>query len=248
MALILDGVSGETLGLVVEHRAPRPVPRRKTLSWDVPGRTGRVVRELDAWETITLSYEIAIRPALGRTLSRSVDAVVAWLTAAGERRLVDTDDAADLTYLSYTMTPYTLARLSNADALRDQLHRSRKATLRFDADPRRWYEIASWEWHEYYSGSGVYNPTFFRAKPILRITGAGAGTVTLGASTFAFTDCSGAIVDCEAQTSTKAFTVTGGWPSLNAIAPNSNIAVAATPLSYTGGVTKVEVKPRWYSL
>ena len=57
--LFLNGIPASDVGVIVEHRPPRPIPRRRTLSWEVPGRSGRLVRQLDERDNVSLSYDLA---------------------------------------------------------------------------------------------------------------------------------------------------------------------------------------------
>lgn len=232
--LYLNDISAASVGVVVEHRPARPIPRRQVLSWTVPGRSGKVYRELDAWENISLDYELAVVPLPGVSLSETVDMAVEWLTQGGEMRLYDDTDPS----------AYYLVRYYGGDSLAPVLHRARRATVSFDADPRRF--LLSGEVpvaFSPYAAVSITNPTQLAAAPLIRVLSVSAdyalpGTITIGSAVLSFADGRGLLIDCDRHSANKAVTAAGNvWPKL---------AVGDTPVSMTGSNLSAEMIPRWF--
>ena len=225
--LFLNGIPASDVGVIVEHRPPRPIPRRRTLSWEVPGRSGRLVRQLDERDNVSLSYDLAVVPVQGRSLSDTVDAAVAWLQQDGWMELYDDADP-DVFYLAQYLGGQDLAAV---------LHRARRARVPFDCLPER--RLRSGTVPVLYTAAAtIYNPTPNIARPRITLAGSGSGTVTVGERTLSVSNCNGLSIDCDTRLVTgPTGTVTGDFPQLP---PGANA------LSFTGGVTSVTLEARWY--
>lgn len=229
--IYLNGISCRAVGILVEHRAERPIPKRRSLRWTVPGRNGDLIRYLDSWENVPLSYDIAVLPRSG-SLAQTVDAAVAWLCQGGVMRLEDDTDPDVFQLVTY----------DGGEKLSDVLHRARRATVTFEARPERFYKagesaIAS------AGGLSLINPSIYPAKPKLALTGSGSGSVVIGGKALTVSSCSGVILDCENHSVSGIVgtppEITGSWPVLPA---------GETEVTLTGGVTSAEIIPRWWTL
>ena len=226
--LYLNNIPASDVGVIVEHRPRRPVPRRKSYAWDVPGR-GRILRQLDAWENVTLQYDLAVVPLPGTSLAATVDLAVAWLNQGGYMRLWDDTDP-DVFYL---------AAFPGGTDFEDVLHRARRARVSFDARPERF--LLSGEAATVFSANGaIENPTAYSAKPLITLRGSGSGAIQIAGLSFTASNVNGLVIDCEAQTTTgPSATIQGSWPKLD---PGSN------PITFSGGVTSLEIVPRWFEI
>lgn len=92
------------------------------------------------------------------------------------------------------------------------------------------------------------NPTDRNAKPFLKVTGSGNGTVVLNGYVINITGMTDYLyIDCESQNcfrllaenKNNLITLTNGFPELK---PGENA------VGWTGGVTNVEIVPRWWRL
>lgn len=226
--LYLNDIPASDVGVIVEHRPRRPVPRRKSYAWDVPGR-GRILRQLDAWENVTLQYDLAVLPLPGTSLEATVDLAVSWLSQGGYMRLWDDTDPL----------VYYLAAFPGGADFESVLHRARRARLSFDARPERFLLSGSEPF--VLSGSGaVVNPTAYSAKPLITLRGSGSGAIQVAGLSFSASNVSGLVIDSEAQQTTgPSATVQGSWPQL---IPGSNT------ITFSGGVTSLEIVPRWFEI
>ena len=224
----LDHVPSDEVGILIEHRRTRPIPKRKYIEWTVPGRSGKVYRWLDVWENVPLKYDIAVSRRHGE-LSGMIDTAVNWLTRGGIRRLEDSEDP----------NVFYLVAFPGGEELKPVLSLGKRATITFDAAPQRWLKAG--EQSILFSDAGtLHNPTGYVAKPLLTLTGSGAGTLTLGEKTLSVSECDGLTLDCETcQRSLSSATVTGEWPTL----PDG-----ATAVSFTGGIQSVAIVPRWFAI
>ena len=121
--------------------------------------------------------------------------------------------------------------------------------LNFDCKPQRFLKTGELPIEVEKNGiSRIQNPTGFSSLPLIRVFGTSGGTLTIGDQEITISDFGNEIViDSEIQdvylgTTNKNSLVKfmdKGFPSLG---------VGETSISFTGGITKVEVTPRWYTI
>ena len=237
--LTFDGVASNTLGIILTKAPERPIPERKVDRVSVPGRNGDIIIEQDAWENVTLSYEIAYGGNVFGDYSEDTGVIAAWLHgSSGYRRLEDTFDADH----------YRLATVIRDHDTESILARIGRATLEFDADPRRFLKSGETE-ITVASGDTLENPTVFTAKPRIEVLGTedGAGTITIGSKTISINQIAdGMVLDCEHEKATDtagtlnySLRVSGSYPVL---------AAGEQEITFTGDITSLKIIPNWWEL
>lgn len=231
-----NGVRSTAVGVIVEKYPQRPIPKRKAERFSVPGRSGDVIAVEDAWENVRQRYEIYVS-AEGPGLPVVAAAAARWLMQPGYCRLED----------EYDRDVFRLAAYLGPVDLENTLNSFGRAAIEFDCDPRRFLKTGDIP-AAMTNGGKLLNPTGFTALPLIRVSGSGAGTVTLGGVTVSLTECDGVTIDCQEQDCTRLVDsvetnfnsgMTGGFPKLGA---------GISEVSWTGGVTAVEIVPRWWTL
>lgn len=92
MVLTFNGVSSDTLGVIVERLADKPVPGRRYTTVTIPGRNGDVLIPDGSYGNISLAYELHIS-AESTGLVGAAHAVAEWLSGpSGYCRLEDDAD------------------------------------------------------------------------------------------------------------------------------------------------------------
>lgn len=230
----INGIGADQVHLIVEHHPRRPIPKRKTLRYSIPGGMDRIV-PLDAWELVPKSYDLALDPG-PEGFDTALQAAVAWLMQPGDARgWLRLED-------SYDPDVFRWASFSGGGEVEPYFARHGHVTVSFECDPRRWRKDGEVPVAFAAAGS-LHNPTIYAAKPLITVHGSGAGTLTVGSRTLTLTNCNGIILDCdleEASGVTNAnSTASGAYPTL---------PVGDTAVSWTGGVTDIEIIPRWFVL
>lgn len=118
---------------------------------------------------------------------------------------------------------------------------------RMYTDPSTGKEVSTIPEYQPYGGSSLYNPTKFRALPIITIMGTGSGEFTIGKCRISISDIGGHVTidselqDCYSGSANKNYDVSlpNGFPVLE---PGDN------SFSFTGGITSVEVIPKWWTI
>lgn len=159
-----NGKTSDDVGLRVEHHPHRIIPARKREIVSVPGRSGDLIFEQDAFENYEQSYDVWIDPRRG--YYETAKAAAAWLNGAkGYKRLEDENDA----------DTYRLAYFSGSADFDNRLILLGKATLRFNCKPQRWLKKGEGVVNCFASGVDmvpsiqIENPTQFEALPYIKV-------------------------------------------------------------------------------
>lgn len=156
-----NGHSSDEFGIRIERFPDLNRSERKYRSASVSGRNGNIYQMQDAWEEVTVSYQIfAGELQAGAAVSDFTD-IVEWLNSA--------DDYAVLTD-SYDPTHYRLAVFVDEMEIESQWHTFGKATVKFRCRPERFIVTNPISVSD---GNTITNPTNHVAKPIITLTGNG---------------------------------------------------------------------------
>lgn len=229
------GISSDDVGVVVEHYPTLPRPARRVTAVTVPGRNGALLLDEGTYENYTQPYDIYIS-AEAQRIPFASRAAVDWLYAhTGYQELAD----------SYEPDVYRLAYYAGPLDLENILNRFGRATIEFTCKPQR-YLKAGRNPVAFTASGTIQNPTAYTALPSIKVTGNAAGTLTVGGALVRFLSLDGTVtLDSETQNAYSGVTNlnhTVSAPTYPALAPGENA------VSWTGGITKVEITPRWWTL
>lgn len=230
----LDGVCCADYGLRLQGpvRFGLPEPRVETVS--IPGRNGTLTLAEGAFSNVT--GEARCFALQANDVSRALTAIKKWcLLSAGYRRLA----------VSNEPDCYRLARVSAGPETEIRLGRLAPFSLQFDCQPQRFLCSGEWPLTLSASGAALLNPGF-PAKPLITIYGSGAGTFSVGGRVVTIKRLSGFLtLDCALQDAYKGLENRNAdisAPEFPLLEPGENT------ISWTGGVTHVEIIPRWWVL
>ena len=156
--ILFNGISSQSLHVVVEHPPAYDSPERDYEVTSIPGRNGDLILDNGAFNNVSREYEIAF-DARQDGFSRSSSAVMSWLrSASGYARLED----------SYDADYYRMACYRESTSVENVLNQAGKAKISFDCMPQRF--LKSGETASIYTSSGtISNPTRFNAKPLISV-------------------------------------------------------------------------------
>jgi conserved bacteriophage protein len=199
----------------------------------VPGRSGTLTPlNSNTFNNFQLTYQCYMT----KEMKSKLDELRAYLNAfSGYQRLEDTINP----------TYYRMARYNGSFEVGDKDKQGATFSIKFDCMPQKF--LKSGEATITLTASGtIKNPTSYDAKPILKIYG--TGEVKIGTSTIKVKKAGTQYIEFDCDT-------------LNAFEGadnrNNNIELAKEPLllaniatgiTLGSGITKVEIKPRWYTI
>lgn len=230
-----NGARSIDKGLTIEYCPSVGTGQRVVEKISVPGRSGDLVIDTGAYGNYIQPYEIWFKDKL-RGTTRAARDIAQWLLSGiGYMRLEDT----------YDPEVFRLAMFTGPFDVENWMLTHGRATLEFDCQPQRWLKTGQLP-VAVQSGQSLIN-TWQPAKPLIQVTGSGDGTLVVGGSTISISDMTGAItLDSETEDAYSGtenlnnnVQVNGGYPILK----NGETAV-----SFSGGITAVQMTPRWWSL
>ena len=226
-----NGRSSDDFRLIVQKYPDVILPTRKHEKVSVAGRNGDILIQEDAFENVIQRYEIYISAEQTR-LTPITHKIAEWLCVKGYQKLED----------SYFLDTFRLASFNGGLEISNILNRFGRATIEFDCKPQRFYKFGDF-FTDIASGDKLQNPSPFTAKPLLIVSGSGAGTITVNDKTMSLTD-SDVTIDCELMQAYK-----------NGVSKNSTISGSffelpkgESTISWTGGITGIQIKPRWFTI
>lgn len=157
-----NGRCSDEFGVKIERMPNLNRSARKFRSSSVPGRNGAIYELENAWEEVTISYEIFAGGNKAGDAVPSFTEIVEWLNSA--------DDYAEL-YDSYDKDHYRMAVFVEAVEIESFWHKHGRATVTFNCRPERYLANGV---QVIEPGDMVNNPTNHIAKPIITLTGSGA--------------------------------------------------------------------------
>lgn len=212
-------------------------PKRDISVLAVPGRNGDLIVDNNRWNNIDVTYSFAIPTGFA---DRFDDFKRNLLSLSGYQKLSDSvyPDVFRMAIVKEPIQP---------EAVRYQ--RTGTFDVTFHCKPQRY--LKSGEFEKTFSEPSKFYGTGFPAKPIITVYGSGPGTLTIGETTVEIKDMADQLtLDCDLQTAYRQ--VGDGAPE------NMNGSIYApifpelgrdeTPISWTGGITKVVIIPRWWTI
>lgn len=230
---VYDGKNSQDLGLLISGEKTYNSLSRDVTTVSIPGRSGDLIIDNRRYNNVEISYTVSFR----KDVPEKTRALKAWLLSnAGYRRLEDT----------YQPEYFRLAAISNATAFEISINRYGTAELIFNCNPFLFSKGGEQTVSIPASGGRIYNPEYFESQPIITVYGNGNGVLSVNNINYNLSDIDGYVTinsdvglvykGTENKNSTVNFIE---FPTLQ---------VGENIIDWTGGITKVEIIPRWCTL
>lgn len=233
--LYFNGHSSSEYFCHIEHKPDIPVPEAKYEEYEVPGRNGKLHADLGYYDNIQITYQLYFH---GRNAT-AADArtIKKWLAGTtGQQQLSDGYDP-DYFY-------FAIAKPGSIQNLFDKYGR---LSVEFDCDPRHFLRTG-YQPIALKSQHVLLNPLDHTALPYLEIRGNGSeGRVVVNGIEFAVGTVADKTLYCDCENWDAYLTggtsandrVGGTWPTL---------LTGKNTISWNGGITSVNLTPRWWTL
>lgn len=234
--IIFNGVSSKDYDIQVEHPPGYQTPARDYEVIHIPGRNGDLVIDNGSYQNVKRSYQIAIGD-LEKDFTSMANSIAEWLnSASGYARLED----------SYEPEYYRMAMFQDEVSIENILQHAGRATIDFNCKPQRFFKSGE-NPLRLSSPTTLFNPTRFHSLPCITVHGSGNGILGIGVYRISISNISGAIIlDSDIQDAyygtvnrNSDIMLSNGFPEL---VPGEN------DITWEGGISYVEVIPRWWTL
>lgn len=230
---VYDGKNSQDLGLLISGEKTYNSPSRDVTTVSIPGRSGDLIIDNGRYNNIEISYTVSFR----KDVPEKTRALKAWLLSnAGYRRLEDT----------YQPEYFRLAAISNSTEFEISINRYGMAELIFNCNPFLFSKGGEQTVTIPVSGGRIYNPEYFESQPTITVYGNGDGVLSVNNVNYNLSSIDGYVTinsdvglvykGTENKNSTVNFIE---FPTLQ---------VGENIIDWTGGITKVEIVPRWCTL
>ena len=229
--LTFAGRSTHEFGIWISGESTFSAPERNVESQEVAGRNGSLLFDKGNFKNMAVKYPAFIKEGMPNRIRDFLNFAGSQI---GYQRLEDT----------YHPYEYRMGRFKPNMTIDSSgyMNRSGKFTLEFDCKPQRFLksgeEITTLE-----ADGVILNRTLQNAKPLLRVYGT-AGAIEIGAETIEISAINDYVdIDCEIMDAYKGAVNCNGNVSFTddiVLSPGDN------NISLSGGITKIEITPRWF--
>lgn len=235
--IIFNGLSSEDYGIKVWQPPTYTIPERDYEIVHVPGRDGDIVLDKGSYKNTVRSYVVSFGKCDKEDFTLLANGLSEWLhSCSGYARLED----------SYEPEYYRLALYQETNDIINAYHKAGQTTIKFNCKPQRFLKSGD-NVIRFITNGYLQNPTFFESRPILTIYGNGNGTVQLGEYVITLKDVDEYIVvDSELMDAYKGTINCNSKIELNGNFPR--LTKGRNDISFAGGITAVEVKPKWWTI
>ena len=231
--IIFNNKSSADCRIQVAHPPGYAYPERDYTITHIPGRNGDIIQDNGCYKNVERTYEVSF-DVPNEDFATYANAVSAWLhSTTGYARLED----------SYEPNYYRMATYQESNIFENLYNQAGTATIVFECKPQRFLKTGD-NIITIQNSLTIMNPTGFEAYPLFKVTGT-SGILTVNGNSITFSSIDDFVMlDCELQdaykeTTNKNSTVSGTFPVLK---PGSNT------ISWTGDISSVTMKPRWWTI
>lgn len=223
------------LHTLVQHPPEYAFPEKDCEATHVPGRNGDIVVDTGSWKNVNRTYNLAI-DARKISYTEVASKLVQWLhSASGYARLED----------SYEPDFYRMAMYKDQGTLTNIYNKAGTIDVTFNCKPQRYFKSGE-EPSIFTQGMEYRNPTDFPSKPQIIVRGSGSGDIFIGNYHMKVLDIrDGMVIDSDIQD-----TYLGNTNCNNCVAFDEYPMIVAgnNNITFTGGITSLEIIPRWWTL
>lgn len=239
MSLSFAGVGSDSVNVVVERYPARPLPARKINVQEIPGRSGDLLFDENAYTNVEQTYDIYVRHTLGKNFQESCAMAAEWLLLPrGYQRLED----------SYDPSTFRWAFFNGPADIANALNQLGRVTISFSCKPFRYLTTGN-DPITITGSTTLTNPTGVASCPLIIVNGSGAGSIGIGDYTVDISDIDdGMVIDCDlmdcyngGNNRNNLLTLSPKYEFPQLVAGNNAITIG-------GGVTGLTVYPRWRML
>ena len=210
------------------------IPNKRIKEYVIPGRSGNLVTEEDAYDNITIPFECIIR----KDFQRNFSALASYLMSLkGYQRVESTEEpnVYRMGLISARIEPETW-----------HFNKYGRFTVNINFKPQKW--LKSGETTITVSdGMQISNPTGFKALPLILVEG--TGTIQVGSVSATLANNTGTtVIDCESMNAYEPIDNINRNPDLTLSGDTfPYLDAGTTGIGYTG-FTSVKLIPRWWKL
>lgn len=226
-----NGIDSRAFGAFVASYNYFDAPQRSTEKISVPGRNGDLIIDNGKYE----NFQLSLRVFIPESAKHGLNQLKHWLMSVrGYKRLV----------LSGDPDHYRLAEFSNAFEIGGFDGRGGYIDLEFNCKPQK-YLVSGDRAVTLTKSGALHNPTFFDAKPLIRVYG--TGRLMVSDQIIDITSNPGEYIDIDSELG-DAYEGTNNRNSCINLTDFPVLPSGDCNVSLGSGITKIIIKARWWEL
>ena len=236
--LVYNGLSSTDFNVVIEHPPVFTYPERVYEKVHVPGRNGDVIVDTGVYNNVTAKYDISFGSYEKKFVELAYSAS-SWLHSAlgSYARLED----------SYDPEHFRLAAYLEENEFENIVMQGGRTSIEFDCKPQKFLKTGERTTLIDQNNTILSNPTYHKALPLIKVHGSGSGSFTIGTIMTSISEITdGMIFDSDVEdvyfgneNKNSAVTMPDGFPVFGP---------GKTLISFSDGITSLEIIPRWWTL
>lgn len=231
--IIFNNKSSADCRIQVAHPPGYAYPERDYTITHIPGRNGDIIQDNGCYKNVERTYEVSF-DVPNEDFATYANAVSAWLhSTTGYARLED----------SYEPNYYRMATYQESNIFENLYNQAGTATIVFECKPQRFLKTGE-NTISIKNSLTIMNPTGFEAYPLFKVSGT-SGVLTVNGDSLTLSSIDEFVMlDCELQDAykesvNKNSTISGTFPVLK---------TGSNTISWTGDISSVTMKPRWWTI
>lgn len=231
--IIFNNKSSADCRIQVAHPPGYAYPERDYTITHIPGRNGDIIQDNGCYKNVERTYEVSF-DSPNEDFATYANAVSAWLhSTTGYARLED----------SYEPNYYRMATYQESNIFENLYNQAGTATIVFECKPQRFLKTGE-NTITINNSLTIMNPTGFEAYPLFKVSGT-SGVLTVNGDSLTLSSIDEFVMlDCELQDAykesvNKNSTISGTFPVLKS---------GSNTISWTGDISSVTMKPRWWTI
>ena len=224
--------SYDNFGIIISKRPNLPSPKRRVAYIDIPGRDSSLTYDERTYENITIGVECRIKDG---NLIDKIDEIKAWLFSVGESDLIFSIQE-DKKYRAQVVNSIDFSQIAKKFS---------EFIIIFNCRPFK-YAVSNNIITINQSGTSIINEGSIASKPVIRVTCNESGEFKINDYEVKIVDFNGTIIiDSELE---EVFSYIEGEminASNNISGEFPVIDVGDNLLSFSGGISKIEITPNW---
>lgn len=219
--ITLNGITSDSLGIIVDGYLSKPIAKRRMESQSIPGRNGDLLIDEGVYDNYTQQYTIYWLP------STSLASVSKWLNQSGYVKLIDSDLPE---YYRMVQVSGPINPINHRDCYTE-------ASISFNCKPQ-WFLVSGDVTTTVTAATHIVNPTPEYSRPLIKVYGTGFGVLKVNGGNVTLTGLHDSItLDSELMEASVNSNMSGTFPILK---PGNN------SIDWSGGITKLDITPRWW--
>lgn len=226
----LDSISSQRYGIQMQRglEFEQPKPRVETVS--VKGRNGDLLYYDGSFENVRCTASCFI---LHEQIYDHLAEAIKWMSVLGYRKLsFEGDEQA-----------FRLASITNLPAVQVRMHRLAPFEVEWTCKPQR-FLLSGEDEYTFTQSGNLHNPAF-EGLPLFQVFGT-SGAISVNGHNISISDIDGFIwLDFDTQNAYKG--INNQNNKINAV-EFPKLVAGDNEILITGNISKVVIKPRWYTL